>query len=270
MVTKMKFARSMLWARLGRSVAAITLALAALACAGSVEPTATPVPPTPTPQPDPAALLAETAGNLLNLQSVQFVVRHEVGAIFVPAFGAKVTEASGAWDRQQGAELAVDAYVVTDPQAEAESGIYMQFKAVITPDAYYATEPLSGGWIKQPLDQMPLPANDLNRILADLLQTVAEPVLAGQENFDGAIAYRISGRVPAAAMEWLMLEAEEGQSVEIDVLIDKERKLMLKLRIAGPVGPFDQPDTVREILLTNIDGAVEVEPPKIFLDLSGG
>ena len=51
---------------------------------------------------------------------------------FLPAFSAKLTEARGVWDAQQGAELEVDAYLVPDAQTEAESGIYLGMQSVIT------------------------------------------------------------------------------------------------------------------------------------------
>ena len=255
---------------------AIALALIALgiACAGPPAPTAaptpTPVPPTPTPLPDPALLIAETAANLRALQSAEFVVRHETGAIFIPGLNAKMTEASGAWESEQGAELAIDAYLVPDVQTDAESGIYIQMLAVIASDAYYATDPLSGTWLKQPPAMSPIPVDRLNILVGDLVAGVSDPVLNGRESLDGQAAYIISGEAPAMLLDWLPLNPSADQTVQMEVWTDTERKLLRKLRIAGPVGAFDQPDTVREILLTNIDGTVTIQPPDEFVDLTGG
>ena len=256
------------------AIIALVLAVLAIACAGppapAAAPTPTPLPPTPTPPPDPALLLEETAANLRALKSTEFVVRHETGAIFIPGFSAKMTEASGSWDSVQGAELAVDAYLVADVQTEAESGVYLQMLSVITPDAYYATDPLSGAWMKQPPAMSPIPVDRLNLLVADLVAGVSDPVLGGQESLDGQSTYRISGESPATALDWLPLFPEEGQVVQIEAWTDVEQKLLRKLRIAGPVGSFDQPDTVREILLTNIDGDISIQPPAEFVDLTGG
>ena len=250
--------------------AALALALIIAACAEPPVPTATPIPPTPTPTPDPRAILEETAANLRDLQSTEFVVRHEVGAIFIPGFSAKMTEASGVWDREQGAELAVDAYMVPDAQADAESGIYIQMLAAITPGAYYATDPLSGAWLKQPPAMSPIPVERLNLLVAELVAGISDPVLNGQESLDGRSAYKISGAAPATALEWLLLQAEAGQTVQVEVWTEVDEKQLRKLRIIGPVGAFDQPDTVREILLTNINGDVTIQPPTEFTDLTGG
>ena len=257
-----------------RLLIAAALALIIVACAGpptlTSSPTPTPDPPTPTPPPDPTLLIEETAANLRILKSTEFEVRHETGAIFIPGFSAKMAEASGSWDSVQGAELAVDAYLVPDAQTEAESGVYLQMLSVITPDAYYATDPLSGAWMKQPPAMSPIPVDRLNLLVADLVAGATDLVLAGQESLDGQSAYRISGEAPATLLEWLPLFPEEGQVVQIEVWTDVEQKMLRKLRLAGPVGAFDQPDTVREILLTNIDGTVTIQPPAEFVDLTGG
>ena len=257
-----------------RLLIAAALALIILACAGPPAPTAaptpTPVPPTPTPPPDPALLIEETAANLRALKSTEFVVRHETGAIFIPGFNAKMTEASGAWESEQGADLSIDAYLVPDAQTDPESGIYIQMLAVITGEAYYATDPLSGAWMKQPPAMSPIPVDRLNVLVADVVAGITDPVLAGQESLDGQSAYRISGAAPATLLDWLPLNPDASQVLQIDVWTDTERKLLLKLRLAGPVGSFDQPDTVREILLTNIDGDVNIQPPTDFTDLTGG
>lgn len=255
-------------------VIALVLIALAIACTGppapAAAPTPTPVPPTPTPPPDPALLLEETAANLRALKSTEFVVRHETGAIFIPGFSAKMTEASGAWESEQGADLAIDAYLVPDAQTDAESGIYIQMLAVITGEAYYATDPLSGAWMKQPPAMSPIPVDRLNMLVADLVAGVSDPVLGGQESLDGQSTYRISGESPATALDWLPLFPEEGQVVQIEAWTDVEQKQLRKLRIAGPVGSFDQPDTVREILLTNIDGDINIQPPTDYTDLTGG
>lgn len=265
---------SLLMTSPARLLIAAALALIIAACAGPPAPTAgptpTPVPPTPTPLPDPALLIEETAANLRALKSAEFVVRHETGAIFIPGLNAKMTEAGGAWESEQGADLAIDAYLVPDVQTDAESGIYIQMLAVIASDAYYATDPLSGTWLKQPPAMSPIPVDRLNVLVGDLVAGVSDPVLAGQESLDGQPAYIISGEAPAMLLDWLPLNPTADQTVQMEVWTDTEHKLLRKLRIAGPVGAFDQPDTVREILLTNIDGTVTIQPPDEFVDLTGG
>ena len=157
-----------------------------------------------------------------------------------------------------------------DAQADPESGIYIQMLAVITEDAYYATDPLSGVWMKQPPAMSPIPVDRLNILVADVVAGISDPVLAGRASLDGQSAYRISGEAPAMLLDWLPLNPDADQMMQMEVWTDTERKLLRKLRLAGPVGPFDQPDTVREILLTNIDGDINIQTPTDFTDLTGG
>ena len=248
----------------------LALGLLAAACGGDPAPTATPVPPTPTPLPDPAALLRETSANLRELQSADFLVRHDPGAIFVPAFSAKMTEARGVWHAQEGADLDVDAYLVPDAQTEATSGIYFQLQLVMTPDAYYGTDPFSGAWLKQPQSNTPIPVAELNHLIADLVDMVTDAKFEGQEEVDGVSSYMVSGGAPASVLDWLQLKAEEGQRVRIALWTDAEERQLRKLRIIGAIGSFDQEDTAREILLTNINGDVVIEPPAEYLNLTGG
>ncbi len=256
--------------RTGALILGILLALAMLAaaCAGPSVPMATA--PTPTPIPDPVALLGETSANLRDLRSAEFVVRHEAGAIFLPIFSAKLTEARGVWDAEQGAELEVDAYLVADAHTEAASGIYFGLQSVIMPDAYYGTDPFSGAWLKQPQSFAPIPVTDLNHLMADLVDMIDAPALDGLEDVNDVSAYKIAGHAPASVMNWLPLTGEAEQTVHIELWTDTEQRQLRKLRATGPVGMFDQPDTVREILLTNINGAVAIDPPTEFTDLTGG
>lgn len=260
--------------RFGVLLAVVALVLA---CTGSGDPAATsrpsataPPTPTPTPIPDAAALLADTADNLRAMRSAEFEVLHKAGAIFVPPFSAKITGATGAWDANAGATLAVDAHLVPDAETAVDSGIYVELRAVITLDAQYVTDPVSGAWFKQSAEALPIPVDRFNTAVADLIDSIVDPSLRGREHIDGSDAHRISGDLPAAELEWLMLSAKEGQSVRTEVWTDAAGLQLRKLRLTGAVGSFDAPDTVREILLTNINGPVSIEPPTEFTDLTGG
>ena len=262
------------------AIAALAMLVTVLACGGSEEPdapveSASPVAQpaaqataTPTPPPDPITLLAETAATTRALDSMRFAVTHEIGSIFVSAANAKATEARGAWNATQGADIAIDAYLVAGPDADLESGTYIQLNMLLTPDSYFITDPLSGVWTKRPLSSVPVPIDQIANIVGNMLETVENPQLAGQESLDGVATYRITGRAPATVMEWLLLKGVEGQFVDIEIWTDTEEKLIQKLRLTGPVGEFDDPDTVRVITLSDVNGSVSVEPPTDFIDLS--
>ncbi len=261
------------------AILATALPVVGLACGGAdapsslAEPAATSRPagdPTsaPTPPPDPAALLTETAANARAMESMRFAVTHETGSIYISAAAAKAMEAKGAWNETQGAEIAIDAYLVPGPDAAPESGTYVQLNMLVTSDAYFITDPLSGAWTKRPLDNLPVPVDQVADIMGGMLDAVEYPELAGLDTVDGRQSYRITGKVPASVMEWMLLAGLEGQYVDIAIWTDTERKLLRKIRMTGPIGAFDTPDTVRVLTVTDINDSVSIEPPTDFLDLT--
>ena len=228
------------------------------------------IPPTPTPVPDPAALLAETAANLRTLQSTRFQVSHEVGSIYLPDFSAKITDIVGTWDADAGADLSIDAYLVSSPDADHETGSYVQVRAIFTPEEYFATEPISGLWLKQPVQAAPFSVNRLQYLMADLVDAVENPQLAGEETLAGITTYRISGEVPASSMDWLPFNAIADATLRIEIWTDTDQKMMRRLDATGAVGEFDSPGTHRTILLTDIGEPATIVPPERFIDLTGG
>ena len=263
---------------------ALCLALLTAACGGGSEPLAAPSEPaaaapqpaagqptpTPTPPPDPAALLAETANNLRQAQSFKFVVEHEVGSIYVSTVQAKATVAKGGWNAEQGAQMTVDAYLVSGPDAPAMDGTYVELNMAVTPDSYFLTDPLSGFWTKRPFSSISIPITELNNIIADAADAIDNPVLAGQEEIDGESAYKITGDAPATVMDWLLLFPMEGQRVDVEIWTDTEEKILLQARIIGPIGEFDDSDTVRKVSVSDYNAPVDIEipGPDDYLDLS--
>lgn len=255
-------------ARVGLVTVALALTVWTMAACGTDAPTATI--PTPTPVPDAAALLAETAANLRTVRSTQFHLAHQVGSMYLPDFSAKITDISGAWDADSGAAVSIDAYLVSGPEMDAQSGSYVQVLAVVTPRGYFSTEPISGLWLKQPAETAPFSVTRLQHIVADLVEAVEDPVLSGEETLDDVSTYRIRGGVPASTMDWLPISASEGQSLRIDVWTDMELKLLRMISVVGEIGEFDSADTHRTIRLTDIGEPADISPPEQFIDLSGG
>ena len=254
------------WVRLPRAVL-IGIMWVALACSDQSPAV---LPPTPTPVPDAAALLAETAANLRTVKSTRFQLSHDVGSIYLPDFSAKITDISGTWDADAGAELSIDAYLVSGPDAARETGSYVQVRAIVTPEAYFATEPISGLWLKQPGSTAPVSVDRLQHILADLVDAVESPQLLGEEVLDGITTYRIAGDVPASSMDWLPVAAIADLTLRIEIWTDTDRKVLRRLDAIGPIGEFDGPDTHRTILLTDMGEPVTIVPPEQFIDLTGG
>jgi hypothetical protein len=272
------------WHRWGITVA-LCVGLLAAACGGSGPSAASPEPavapaaqpaaeqpmPTPTPPPDPAALLVETAENLRQARSFNFVLEHEAGSIYVSTVQAKATVAKGGWNAEQGAQMTIDAYLVSGPDAPAEDGTYVELRMAVTPDSYFLTDPLSGHWTKRPFSSISIPITELNNIIAAAAaDSIANPVLVGKEEIDGKSAYKIAGDAPATVMDWLLLFPVEGQRVDVEIWTDAEEKILRQARIIGPIGEFDDANAVRKVTVSDYNAPVEIEipGPDDYLDLS--
>ena len=240
------------------------------AAAPAAQPAAEQSAPTSTPPPDPAALLTDTAGNLRQARSFNFVVEHESGSIYVSSVQAKATAAKGGWNAEQGAQMTVDAYFVSGPDAPPADGTYVELRMAVTPDSYFLTDPLSGHWTKRPFSSISIPITELNNIIAAAADSIENPVLAGKEEIDGKSAYKITGDAPATVMDWLLLFPVEGQRVDVEIWTDTEEKILRQVRIMGPIGEFDDADTVRKVTVSDYNAPVEIEipGPDDYLDLS--
>ncbi len=281
--TAIRLIRERRWHWRGIAIA-LCVGLLAAACGGSDPPAAPSEPaaapaaqsaaeqpaPTPTPPPDPAALLTDTAENLRQARSFNFMVEHESGSIYVSSVQAKATVAKGGWNADQGAQMTVDAYLVSGPDAPPADGTYVELNMIVTPDSYFLTDPLSGHWTKRPFSSISIPITELNNIIAEAADSIENPVLAGEEEIDGKSVYKITGDAPATVMDWLLLFPMEGQRVDVEIWTDTEEKILRQGRIIGPIGEYDDADTVRKVTVSDYNASVEIEipGPDDYLDLS--
>ena len=157
--------------------------------------------------------------------------------------------------------MTVDAYLVSGPQGATTDGTYVELNMAVTPDSYFLTDPLSGVWTKRPLENISIPIAELNRIMAEAVDAIDNPVLVGEEKIDDRNAYQINGDAPATVMAWLLLFPEEGQRVNVELWTDAEAKILRKARIAGAIGQYDDAETVRQVLITDYNATVEIETP---------
>ena len=221
------------------------------------------------PPPDPQALLTESATVLRNVKSLKFGLTHQRGSIYYRDAGShiKATEVTGEWDAAAGLSLVVDAYLVRDRDVEPTSGTYFPLQMILVPDGLYITDPLSGQWVLQSPELAIIPVNALNEAVADLVSQIETPNLEGLEDINGREAYRVSGRIPAAAVDWLSIDLSENASADIILWIDRENRLPLQAHLIGAIGEYDDPGTVRQLLLYDFNQSVRIDPPDVFIDV---
>ena len=228
------------------------------------------VPPTPTLLPvDPQELLIAVAVNTKTIESMRFSLVHTSGSIYIDTLSAKITDVTGVWDASQGAELSIDGYLVSGPGADILDGIFVRLKLVITPDSYYLVDPTTRTWTKQPVSLIPLSIEQLAEILSDLIGGIENAKLEGDERVNGIRAYRVSGNASASVMEWTTLSTENRPDVRVEIWVNVENLMPVKARVTGPIGEFDDLDTVREITLSDINSPLVISVPQNYVDVTG-
>ena len=222
------------------------------------------------PPPDPQALLNESAGALRDVQSMKFRLTHQRGSIYTrDDAGAhiKATEINGAWDAEAGLAIVIDAYLVRDRNVEATSGSYFPLSMVLVQDGLYITDPLSGQWVLQSPELALIPVEALNVMMADFLSQIDALNLEGVENVDGQSTYKVSGSVPASAVDWLPIDLAENTQADIVLWINREDRLPHMAHLIGAVGEYDDPATTRELRLFDFNQDVDINVPEQFVDL---
>lgn len=222
------------------------------------------------PPPDPQALLDESAAALRDVESMKFRLTHQRGSIYSrDDTGAhiKATEINGAWDAEDGLALVIDAYMVRSHSVEATAGSYFPLSMILVADGLYITDPLSGQWVLQSPELALIPVEALNEMMAGFVSRIDAPVLAGIEEVDGRPTYKVSGRVPASAVDWLPMDLAENTQADIDLWIDRGDRLPHMAHLIGAVGEYDDPATMRELRLLDFNQNVDINPPEEFVDL---
>ena len=247
--------------------------LTVASCAGgsfqAVRGTATAPTPTPTP-PSPQALLTAAAAQTETIRSMRFEVSHSAGSIFVDSISAKIVDVEGVWDAEQGAEFIIGGYLVSGPAADVADGIFAQMKMVVTPDSYYLVDPVSRTWTKQPYQMIPIEVEQLAGIMAEIIRGIENPRLRSDAEVDGVWAYRIEGNAPTSVMQWTMLDVAGQPDVRVTIWISKGDLMPIKASITGPVSEYDAEDTVRELVISEINAPHAINTPKNYIDVSGG
>ena len=70
-------------------------------------------------------------------------------------------------------------------------------------------------------------------------------------------------------MEWTTLSTENRPDVRVEIWVNVENLMPVKARVTGPIGEFDDLDTVREITLSDINSPLVISVPQNYVDVTG-
>ena len=137
---------------------------------------------------------------------------------------------------------------------------------ILTDGALYITDPLSGKWVRTAEQTTIIPIGRLAEVMAELVESVADPRVEGQDEVGRADAWKIAGVIRASDLEWLAIDAIENSQARVLIWIDREDRLPVKAELIGAVGRYDEPGTVRELRLRDFNDSVRIDAPTDFID----
>ena len=211
------------------------------------------VPPTPTPEPppDPRALLDQAAERLVALRTVAFDLQHQEGSTQLFP-GVEMTRAFGEAEIGTGFRFTVEARLGSS---------YFETHAVVLDGRTYMTNFLTGNWEEVAPGSLPFNFTDVGRSLADILENVREPELAGEEPIDGREAYRIRGNSWSQDLRVLVPNAGDGYDIVMELWVARTSGALTYATLTGPLVDTDVPEVVRTLSLTGLDQPVEIAIP---------
>lgn len=201
------------------------------------------------PPPDPTRLLGQAADNALRVSTLRFTLTREGAPVLLdPATGTRFSEASGEYrapDRVRAkAKVSLGGFIAT-------------IEIVWVPEGVYASDPLSGAFVRlrsvPALDPAALfgPAG----VASVLRDGVRNPTLVGTEKIDDTDAYHLRGEVDGARLRVLTGGVAVEGTHKVDIWIDRARLRVVRLHDLEPPGSGWQLD------LSDYGAPVEIQAP---------
>ena len=210
--------------------------------------------PTPTPLPlvDAAEVLQRAVIQVLALNSAAFTLEHQIGTTTLFP-GLEMSKASGVVDIPDRFSLKVEA------QLEFPRS-YVEVNIVTIEDQAYMTDFVTGQWREVPIDALPVNLGGLGRTLADIIEAVDSPRLAGAEQLRGRDVWWVTGRVGSQDLTGLVPGAADDLEVALELWLDRRDGLLVQALISGPVVPTDVSEAVRLLVLDKFNAPVNITP----------
>ncbi len=135
---------------------------------------------------------------------------------------------------------------ITDPTAQDEQ--YVEFDAA---DA-------AGAEGTSPIDLL-----NPDRVLLEAVDLIKEPVVAGEDEVDGADTTRIDGTFDLARVQALGTPVPglaAADDLPVSLWIDDEGRVR-RLELEGPLTAVEGPDVVRRLDISAFDEPIDIQPP---------
>ena len=220
-------------------------------------PTVLPTPiPTPTPIPELTLndLLSSAGDKLADLTTAKFQMTDEMesGAQF---FRTTLKNVEGEIKAPDSVRMLVD--------VEAPSMGFVEIEILAVKDLAYIKFSKDAPWVALPLDQVPFNFGGIGVTLSALLPIVRDAAIAGRESVEGSQTIRINGNVVSEDLSNLITSVDSGHPITLTFWFDEDNHTLRQLRIAGKLFNGDAPETSRLVIISDLNGPVDIQLPDI-------
>ena len=208
----------------------------------------------PTKQPDltPAQVIEKAGPAMQAANSFHFSMEASKLDQLLP--GIYISKASG--DVQKPDKLSADVNAIA-------YGVPVNIKAVVDGDKQYMTDPGSGAWMSSSLMIDVKQYFNPDKGVADILNNVKDLKSEGKESVDNTDSYKLSGKVPASALESLSPVVTAKDDITTTLWIGAGDYLLRQVRLDGPIDASEPPNTVRTITFSDYNKPMKIETPVI-------
>ena len=205
---------------------------------------------------DAKGTLREAVTELMALESAAFTLEHISGSTaLIPGF-LEMFKVSGVVDIPDRFELTVEAETI-QPRSFVEVSV-----VTINAEAYM-TDVISGKWLQVGSEVLPFTFSNFAQSLADIIEAVDAPTVVGTERLGESETNRIQGRIFSQDLGGLVPRAAKGLEVILDLWLEQSTNLLRQVLITGRVIASDEPETVRRLILDDVNLPVQISAPEV-------
>jgi hypothetical protein len=198
-------------------------------------------------QPDPATLARQAADAVEALTSFHFLLEHENGGTPI-VLNLTMNRAEG--DIVKPDRISADVEAVATQLGNAN----VKVRVVNVGTKGVISNPFNAR------QYLPLPENVQLRDIVDPGAGVTKAMRAaqnlritGEESVNGVATWRLEGEIDAGELRDFASVAEPGYKVKGIAWVGKEKPLVHRVRLEGPLGAKDAPNIVRKVDLSKFD-----------------
>jgi len=202
----------------------------------------------PSPTPVNIQVVLERSGAVMEaLESFHFRLIHESGGTPLGG-GLVIREVQGDVARPDKISLEVSGLA---------GSFAMRLSLITIGDNGFISNPITGEWELVPAEVSPLGFFEPTRGVSEIMRRIESPRLISTDDD----SYVISGTIASEGLASLFGAVEEGNSIDIDVVIDATSLFLLEARLEGRITASEEDGVIRVITLSRFNEPVEIESP---------